>query len=223
MRCELAVFDVAGTTIKDADFVASSFQEALKSKGIEAELTEFQGLMGFPKPLAIHRFMEQRGLPHLREDQADIHAQFEESMVNFYRSDARVEALPGAEEAFELLHKAGIKVALNTGFNRRILDAILDRLSWKAKVDYTIASDEVTHGRPAPDMIHKAMSHLGVASGDRVAKVGDTPNDMQEGTAAGCRWIVGVTCGTHTAEQLEQTPHTHIADGPLEAARLILT
>ncbi len=222
MKCELAVFDVAGTTVRDADFVAASFQEALKSKGIQAELTEFQGLMGYPKPLAIERFMEQRGLPHLREDQADIHAQFEESMVDFYRSDAQVEALPGAEEAFEMLHQAGVKVALDTGFSRKILQSILDRLKWEAKVDYTVASDEVVNGRPYADMISKAMAHVGVASADRVAKVGDTPSDMGEGAAAGCRWIIGVTSGTHTAEQLEQTPHTHIAAGPLEAARLIL-
>ena len=41
-------------------------------------------------------------------------------------------------------------------------------------------------GRPHPDMIHHLMRVLKVEDATRVAKIGDTPSDLHEGTAAGC-------------------------------------
>ena len=45
---------------------------------------------------------------------------------------------------------------------------------------------------------------------DSVAKVGDTPSDLEEGAAARCGLIVGVTNGSHTTDQLKRHPHTHL-------------
>jgi phosphoglycolate phosphatase-like HAD superfamily hydrolase len=51
-----------------------------------------------------------------------------------------------------------------------------------------------------------------VSDPQRVAKVGDTPVDLEEGWNAGCGMIVGVTRGTHGREELERYPHTHLID-----------
>ena len=67
-------------------------------------------------------------------------------------------------------------------------------------------------GRPFPDMIHEAMRRTGVHESWRVAKVGDTPSDLQEGAAAGCALIIGVTAGTHSASLLRVHPHTHLVE-----------
>ena len=106
--------------------------------------------------------------------------------------------------------QAGIRVALNTGFNRSITEVILDRLGWSRSrlIDATICSDEVPRGRPHPDMIRALMARLGVADPRRVAKVGDTPADLQEGANAGCGLIVGVTGGTHSRRRARAlSPH----------------
>jgi phosphoglycolate phosphatase-like HAD superfamily hydrolase len=72
-------------------------------------------------------------------------------------------------------------------------------------------------------MIIALMKQFGVADSRRVAKIGDTPADLQEGFNAGCGLIVGVTRGTHTREQLQVHPHTHIvgtvADFPVLVTR----
>jgi phosphonatase-like hydrolase len=77
-------------------------------------------------------------------------------------------------------------------------------------IDATVTSDEVAQGRPFPDMIFRAMELTGVTDVKRVAKVGDTPSDLGEGMAAGCGWVVGVTGGSHTREELLAHPHTHL-------------
>jgi phosphoglycolate phosphatase-like HAD superfamily hydrolase len=51
-----------------------------------------------------------------------------------------------------------------------------------------------------------------VGSAVDVAKIGDTPSDLHEGTKAGCSAVVGFTGGTHTRDQLAAAPHTHLID-----------
>ena len=77
-------------------------------------------------------------------------------------------------------------------------------------VDATISSDEVARGRPYPDMIRELMRRFAITDPKRVAKVGDTPADLEEGHNAGCGLVVGVTEGTHSRDQLEPHPHTHL-------------
>ena len=95
---------------------------------------------------------------------------------------------------------------------------ILDRLGWKKNplIAATITSDEVPRGRPHPDMIRALMAKLGIGDPANVAKVGDTPADLDEGTAAGCGLVVGVTEGTHTRGELEPHPHTHLIGSIVE-------
>ena len=65
------------------------------------------------------------------------------------------------------------------------------------------------------------MSRLGVADSNNVAKVGDTPADLQEGQNAGCGLIVGVTGGTHTRDELEPHPHTHLIETIADLPRVL--
>ena len=112
---------------------------------------------------------------------------------------------------FDWLHQNGCMVALDTGFSRPIANAILKRLNWVGgAIDFTVTSDEVNRGRPMPDMIFEAMKRFSIESPQHVGKIGDTPNDLIQGHAAGCKWIIGVTEGSHIREQLSAYPHTHL-------------
>jgi phosphoglycolate phosphatase-like HAD superfamily hydrolase len=61
-------------------------------------------------------------------------------------------------------------------------------------------------------MVRRAMQLTGVKDPRRVIKVGDTPSDLHEGTSAACGMVVGVTSGSHTAEELRPHPHTMLID-----------
>jgi phosphonatase-like hydrolase len=132
--------------------------------------------------------------------------------------------MPGAAECFGRLKAAGIRIALDTGFSRDIVDTILARLGWDLPgvLDATVASDEVARGRPHPDLLLEAMRRTGVAAARCVAKVGDTPSDLQEGTTAGCGLVVGVTNGTHTRAQLASHPHTHLIASLADLPTLVI-
>jgi phosphonatase-like hydrolase len=211
----LVVFDMAGTTVEDVGSVNLCFREALAGAGLSADPKQVDAVMGIAKPEAIRILIEQSGrAADLGSRVGVIHSDFVARMIAYYESDPSVRAVPGVESLFESLQSDGILVALNTGFSRDITDAILHRLGWKSgsTIASSVASDEVVRGRPHPDMIRYLMGRLGVNDSTRVAKVGDAPVDLEEGTNAGCGWVIGVTWGTHTRGQLAGLPHTHLVD-----------
>lgn len=213
MKCELVIFDMAGTTVYDPDFVGQAVVDALAEDGIAITVRDINPYMGIPKRVAIQKTLEDVGHEAAGDDgRLDrLFALFEAHMLRFYRTSDEVRPIEGAVETFEWLREKGIKVALDTGFSRAIVDVILGRLGWgEGVLDATVASDEVERGRPYPDLVFEAMARTGVQDVSRVMKVGDTPSDLGEGTSAGCGWVIGVTEGTHTREELEGHPHTHL-------------
>ncbi len=224
MDIELVVFDMAGTTVNDDDSVNQCVRAALAAAGLSVRAADVNAVMGLPKPKAIALLIEQSALGAVLCHQIDaIHRDFVARSIAFYEHDSSVHEVAGASSVFERLKSGGIKVALNTGFNRPITQVILDRLGWSGSrlIDATISSDEVPRGRPHPDMIYALMARLGVADPKRVAKVGDTPADLREGHNAGCGLLVGVTGGTHTRQELEPHPHTCLIETIAELPGLL--
>jgi phosphonatase-like hydrolase len=221
---ELVVFDMAGTTVFDGDAVNASFRAALAASNVEADSATVNTVMGLHKPEAIRILLGNQGRSFTEDEVETIHDDFERRMLAYYATDPAVREVPGALAAFVALKQAGIKVALNTGFGRSIVDVILKRLGWQSSeaIDATVTSDEVPHGRPHPDMIKALMAQLGVRDPRRVAKVGDTKADLEEGTNAGCGHVIGVATGSLTHEQLRSYPHTHLLKSVAEIPALLV-
>ena len=203
---KLAVFDVAGTTVQDDDAVVECLSKVLEAR-VSVSRRQVLEVMGLPKPVAIRQLLAASGSVTAAALDAAVdeaHEAFRLVMVQRYR-DGAIAPAEGAEALFAVLKEAGVRVALDTGFSRDILDTILRRLGWQGgrMVDFSVASDEVERGRPHPDLIYRAMSLAHVTEPALVAKIGDTPSDIEEGLAAGCGLVVGVTYGTHTADGLK--------------------
>jgi phosphonatase-like hydrolase len=213
---ELVVMDIAGTTVEDPDGVGRCLKAALTAHGSDWTHEAVNAIMGIPKPIAITQLLKEFHTGGQEPDPADVQrifADFQDRMIDFYRTSPEVREVPGASDVLRELRSKGIKTVLDTGFSRAVVDSVLERLGWDGDLlDATVASDEVPRGRPHPDLIFAAMERTGVTDVLKVAKVGDTPSDLQEGTAAGCAMVVGVTQGTHTAAQLKGHPHTHLIE-----------
>jgi phosphonatase-like hydrolase len=225
MSIELVVFDMAGTTVKDKNYVGIAFQNAMDKYGYPVAIENISPIMGYEKPVAIKMMLEKHE-PDQNKITAQligsIHTEFVESMIAFYTTSDDIVPLPHVEETFLKLREVGIKIALDTGFSRNIADVIMDRLGWTGKVDFLIASDEVEKGRPFPDMIEKIKAALEIKSSEVIAKVGDTEVDINEGINSGCKYVIGITTGSFTREELEPYHPTHIIDDISEIIGIIL-
>jgi phosphonatase-like hydrolase len=217
MNINLVVFNMAGTTVHDDDAVNMCLRQVLASANVHVDRETANSVLGEPKTIAIAKLWARSRKTALAPEHPrvrELYADFERLMVDFYQYDPMVRAVDDAFETFRVLKNRRIRVALDTGFSRSIADVILRRLRWTDinLIDATVASDEVAKGRPHPDLIQRAMTLTGVWHPLTVAKVGDTPADLRQGTAAGCAYVIGVTTGSHTREELAVHPHTHLVE-----------
>lgn len=198
---DLAVLDMAGTTIADEGIVAASVAAALAE-------------------VAPDRTVDRDALTSMRggskqemfevlapEDPQRAVSAFHESLLRMV-GEGRVQPIPGAVDAIRSLQGAGIAVCFTTGFARSLVDAILDRLGWHDLPDDVVTAAEAGRGRPHPDLVLTAALRAGVSAMSRVVVCGDTVNDLRSGANAGAGLLVGVLTGAHDRAALEAVPRS---------------
>jgi phosphonatase-like hydrolase len=205
----LVVLDVGGTIVEEHGDVPQALMSALSHHGIESSAAEIQRRRGASKREIVRYFVEKQAPPGPSRDLliAAIYDEFSSTLIDAYRS---VPAIPGAESAIQQIRRDGYLIATTTGFDRAITTSIFQRFGWEKYFAATICSDDVAQGRPSPFMLFHAMEAARVDNVAEVMAVGDTPLDLQAGTNAGLRAVIGVLSGAATAETLRREPHTHI-------------
>lgn len=214
---KLIVFDMAGTTVTDQKEVEGCFEQAALKTGLKMTAEEITAVQGWSKEFVFRSFWS-RQLPasplEAITKAENSYSVFRDILENHYKTVKQVIPTEGCIELLTYLKEKNIKVALTTGFYRKVCDIILDRIGWKSGLDaqhlgtpdslisFSVCSDEVGHGRPAPDMIFKAMKTLNITDPALVINIGDTPSDLQSGINAGVLKSLGLSNGTHTSAQL---------------------
>ncbi|WP_330182283.1 phosphonatase-like hydrolase [Nocardia sp. NBC_01503] len=220
-QIDLAVLDMAGTTVADDGLVIRAFEQAATVAGIPAEGPERESARQYViDTMGQSKIVVFRALLGDEDKAQQANAAFEAAYSEF--ADAGVTPIPGAKEAISALRKAGIKVALTTGFSRRTQDKLIDALGWNEIADLTLAPSDAGRGRPYPDMVLTALLRLGIDAVDRVAVLGDTSSDIGTGLAAGARIVAGTLTGAHNEEQLRAAGATHVVPSVVDFAALLL-
>lgn len=197
---DLAVLDMAGTTIDDGNVVYQVLRAVVEAEGAVVDHAQFLGWTGTEKRWAIENLLRIGGV---EADDALIDrtwARFRADLAAAYVSRPP-RPLSGVPEALEQLRARGIKVVLTTGFDEETADALLRGIGWTtgagdpgATVDGMVCATQVRAGRPAPYMIHHAMEAVGSIDVHEVAAAGDTPADVLAAHHAGVR-AIGVLSG----------------------------
>jgi phosphonatase-like hydrolase len=214
----LVVLDLVCTTVQADDAVPRAFAEAVAAEGLTLTAAQIQSVRGATKRLALAQLLPDGPGHALRVERA--YGRFQARLRTAY-APGTVAEVPGAAAAIARLRAVGVKVALNTGFDRALTRHLLEALGWSEIADVVVCGDEVAAGRPAPDLIERAMMTTGVDAPDRVANVGDTALDLRAGAAAGVRWNIGVWSGAHGRATLGAAPHTHLCASVAEVPAIL--
>lgn len=215
---QLAIFDMAGTTIDERDEVYRILREAAEREGAIFSDETFQHYMGTEKHWAIGKLLAEGGIEPTEEIHERAWQWFREELNRSYTAQPP-RPLDGIEELFGKLHERGIKVGLTTGFSREIVDLILNSMGWGAElIDASAAGDEVPAGRPEPFLIQEVMKKLDVNDTAAVISSGDTRADVVSAQRAGVT-SVGVLTGHLTEEDFVALNADHI----LKSAADLLT
>jgi phosphonatase-like hydrolase len=216
-KFDLVIFDMAGTTVTDGGEVPLAFMSALAGFDITISPEELNAVRGASKREALAML-----LGPARADQTEIiYTRFVEKLAHSYGNGGAA-SIAGAKETFDYFRERDVAIALNTGFERSIVDLLLSELGWAASMfGAVVCGDEVARGRPAPDLILAAMARTGVENARRVVNVGDTVMDLRAGVSAGVGCNVGVLSGAHAKDRLAAEPHTVLINSVRELPALL--
>ncbi len=215
---ELVIFDMAGTTVRDDGQVPTAFTAALAEFGVAVGADAIRAIRGASKREAIRALLPADGKRDAMT--AQVYTCFRTHLARQFTDT--VQEVTGARGVFSWLRTRGIRVALNTGFDRDTTQMLLAALGWERDVvDAIVCGDEVPHGRPAPYMIFRCMEATATMSVSRVANVGDTALDLRAGDNAGVRLNIGVLTGAHSRDVLAAEPHSHLLTGIVELPGLL--
>jgi HAD superfamily hydrolase (TIGR01509 family) len=101
--------------------------------------------------------------------------------------------LPGAEAAVQRM-AARWPLALASSSPRELIDAVLELSGLAGSFVAVVSSDEVAHGKPAPDVYLQACAGIGAAP-ERCVAIEDSTNGLRAAAAAG----LGVIAIPHAA------------------------
>lgn len=192
----LIVFDWDGTLMDSQSRIVASMQAA----AVEADLpvpgqAQVRDVIGLG-------LGECLGLLFPDAGPADIARVAEAYRQQFWHRCREPEALyPGVRETLDWLRSRSYELAVATGKSRAGLNRALRSTGLGDLMAASRCADEAP-SKPHPRMLLEIMEVLGHAP-DRTLVIGDTEYDLRMARNAGAHGV-GVTCGAHPAERLQQ-------------------
>jgi phosphonatase-like hydrolase len=220
---QVAVLDMAGTTVADDGLVVASFEAAATAAGLPADGVERERARQYVlDTMGQSKIVVFRALFGTEDLAQSANVAFEGAY------EAAIDAgharpIDGAAEAITRLRESGVKVALTTGFSGTTQEKLLAALGWQSLADLVLAPGDGVRGRPYPDLILTALMRLGADGVGNVAALGDTSNDVDSALRAGCAVAAGTLTGAHDERRLRGAGATHVVPTVSGFADLILT
>jgi HAD superfamily hydrolase (TIGR01509 family) len=176
------VFDMDGVLV-DTEQVWDAVREQLvRERGGRWMPEAHTAMMGMSSPEWSRYLAEALGVPMTPEA---INREVVERLAARYRAD-----LPLVDGAVEVVRALAGRwpLGLASSSNRPVIDLVLRLAGLADCFRATVSSEEVTRGKPAPDVYLEAAARLGVAPAACVA-VEDSASGLRAAAAAGMRVV----------------------------------
>ena len=179
---EAVIFDLDGVLLDSEQVWDEAREQLAKERGGRWHENAQRDMMGMSSVEWSRYMHDVIGLP---EPPEEISREVVERMAKLYREHLPV--VPGAREAVERL-AARWPLGLASSSNRELIDLALELLGVKHLFKATLSSEEVTRGKPAPDVYLEAARRLGVDP-THAAAIEDSENGIRAAEASGMRVI----------------------------------
>ena len=194
-RPAAAVFDCDGV-LMDTETAWAGVQERVSADfGVDFDHAALKELMGLSAAdvarwitdraaeVATERGREEPSLDTVYDHLLAVESEVVSSVL---------EPLPGALETVRAF-AARMPVAVASNSTAQVLDRKVHALGLDRVITTWVSSDDVAHGKPAPDIYQEAARRLGVEP-DRALAIEDSPAGTTSAAAAGL-WVLGVPNG----------------------------
>jgi beta-phosphoglucomutase len=196
MMHNAVLWDLDGTLVDSEDFHWQSWQHAMGLEGVPVTFDQFKATFGQRNESILQGWLAPDATPDRIARVADA------KEVEYRRLAAAhgLVPLPGAEAWLQRLHAAGWKQAIASSAPRKNVDVMLAALHLTRYFDAIVSSEDVTRGKPEPDVFLVAARKVGVPP-ERCVVVEDAAAGVEAARRAGMRSI-GVNKTTRLAANL---------------------
>ena len=182
MTIKAIVFDMDGLLIDSEPIWQKSREAAFGAERLRWTEADQQAVMG-SSTIGWATFVAER-LDHEYPIE-DVIERVLQQMETYYRQ--QVPLMPGARAVVEQL-AAQYPVGLASGSPHRLITAALQGAGWEGLFEHAMSSDEVAHGKPAPDVYMAVAERMGIDLSTS-AIFEDSANGILAGIAAGGKVI----------------------------------
>jgi HAD superfamily hydrolase (TIGR01509 family) len=177
-RVTAVAFDLDGVLVDSESAWGEIRQRFTEEAGGQWRPDAQRQMMGMSSTEWSRYMHEELGVPMSPQE---ISAAVAERVATLYRE--RLPLLPGAVEVVRALAERW-PLAVASSANRPLIDLVVDLAGLGDSFRATVSSEEVEHGKPAPDVYVEAAARLGVDPGG-CAAVEDSANGIRSAHAAG--------------------------------------
>ena len=206
MATSACIFDMDGVLIDSGAHHRSAWQALIKEIGVEPADPDFWRF-GIGRrsedalPLMLGRAVPADELARLARRKRELYADF---------SRHGTQAVAGAVEFVGHLERLGVPRAVGTSATRPDVDALLGELGLLRRFQAVVSAEDVTRGKPDPQVYLEAARRLGVEPA-RCLVFEDSTSGIAAALAAGMR-AVGVTTAHAPGELAAAGAERAIAD-----------
>lgn len=114
-------------------------------------------------------------------------------------AEKELETMPGFIESLEFFKKKGFKIAMASSATKKYIDVVLDKFKIREDFDVIVSGDDVSKGKPDPEVYRKASENLGLKPEESVV-MEDAEKGVESAKNAGCKCIGVINTKTPTQD-----------------------
>ena len=186
-------FDLDGLMFNTEDIYWRVGTKLLARRGHEFNDELNAQIMGRPPRVCFEVMIE-----HCSLDDTWQNLMAESEQIFLGLLDGNVEPMPGLLDLLDALEAAAIPKAICTSSSRTVLTAVLSPFGMEPRFTFTLASDDITQGKPHPEIYLAAADRFGFEPSE-ILVLEDSQTGCRSAAAAGS-FVVAVP-GLHSRDQ----------------------
>jgi HAD superfamily hydrolase (TIGR01509 family) len=173
------VFDLDGLMFNTEELYQEVGTELLRRRGHAFTQDLLDRMMGRPSHVALQIMIDTHTLKATVEE---LLAETDEIFPGILRE--RLAPMPGLVELLAVLEQHSIPKAIATSSRRTFVEHVLGVFEYQPRFSPILTSEDITHGKPHPEIYLKAAQRLNVAPGEMMV-LEDSQNGCRAAVAAG--------------------------------------
>lgn len=190
------IFDMNGVIINDERIHQESWRQYCQKHGFSLTEEEFkQKVFGRTEKEILEYLYKREITPEELQKDSD-----ERVALSIQIFEPQLKIMDGLDTLLENLYQQNIPLAIATSSRNKYLNFILDGLNIRKYFKVIVTAQDITKGKPDPEIYVKAAEQLGINPQDCIV-FEDTISGITSAKAAGMK-VIGVAT-THSKEELE--------------------